>query len=81
MKKDNVITFGREKEIEFVAHDPEGILEVSKILDGALTTEAPYILEVTSTRGTKLVQVSRERYLEHYISWASEQLDNLIEAK
>ncbi|WP_112181645.1 hypothetical protein [Paraliobacillus zengyii] len=64
---------------DLVCHDPEGVLEITKVLEAAATKEGPYIMQVTDEKGTRPHEASREEFLDHYINWSIEQLYNLVD--
>ncbi|WP_117170598.1 hypothetical protein [Paraliobacillus sediminis] len=68
-----------DQDKDFVCHDPEGVLEITKTLEAAATKEGPYIMQVTDEKGTRPYEASREEFLDHYINWSIDQLYCLVD--
>ncbi len=63
-----------ESEIEVTCVHPEGVLEVAKMLEAALSVKPPYVLAVKNDKGTHELEVTRDELLVHYINVAIEEL-------
>ncbi|WP_289891451.1 hypothetical protein [Virgibacillus pantothenticus] len=64
---------------EFSVVDPEGVLEVAKIMEQAVKQEPPYVFEFIDQNGAVEKITSRENYLDHILSWAAETIDSFVE--
>ncbi|MEC1723918.1 hypothetical protein P9E34_04050 [Schinkia azotoformans] len=80
MSKDKIIKVNNDNQ-SYKCLDPEGVLEVAKVLESALETKPPYVC-ITDDGKSKISRVtSREEHLQFFLEWAMETLFELIESE
>lgn len=78
-RKSKLIALDKNSDPNFNVVDPEGVLEVAKILEIALTTEPPYVFTINDEKGEYQQIGNREMFLEHYLNWAMEKICDLVD--